>query len=193
MNAEPILTRVILALRDVRQEAIIIGNSGAALNGAPVTTLNIDFFIKSCKNSMGKLEATAEILGGILIKPDRITSNVYHIVNEAEDIYVDFMDNPSGMKSYASIRSRSTLLELGGANVHVASLNDIIKSKKATNRPKDLRGYIDSGENAGRNRAKTVRFPITRIDCPSDSKRNFLTGIVTRTTPGRKLEGKHVH
>jgi len=46
MDAKPILVRVARALREQRLEAILIGNSGAAVQGAPVTTMDIDFFIR---------------------------------------------------------------------------------------------------------------------------------------------------
>ena len=104
MNAAPILERVVAALNSARLEAIIIGNAAAALNGAPVTTIDIDFFIRDCKRQSPKLSAVAEKLNAVLVKPDGGMSNVCQIVNEEEDIYLDFIDNPSGMPSFASIR-----------------------------------------------------------------------------------------
>ena len=43
MNAEPLLNSVVAALAAVRLEAILIGNAAAALQGAPVTTVDFDF------------------------------------------------------------------------------------------------------------------------------------------------------
>lgn len=43
-----------------------------------------------------------------------------------------------GVRSFASLRSRAERLELGGAELQVAALEDIIESKAAAARPRDL-------------------------------------------------------
>ena len=45
-----------------------------------------------------------------------------------------------GIKSFASVRSRATEVDFDncGATIYIASLEDIIASKKAVGRPKDL-------------------------------------------------------
>jgi hypothetical protein len=40
VNAEPLLARIARALAGARIEAVLIGNAAAALQGAPVTTLD---------------------------------------------------------------------------------------------------------------------------------------------------------
>ena len=47
MNAEPLLSQVAAALATVRLEAIRIGNAAAALQGAPVTTVDFDFMFRA--------------------------------------------------------------------------------------------------------------------------------------------------
>jgi hypothetical protein len=46
MNAEPLLNRVAKVLAEHRLETVMIGNAAAALHGAPVTTLDIDFMFR---------------------------------------------------------------------------------------------------------------------------------------------------
>jgi hypothetical protein len=46
MNATPLLSRLLAAFADAGLEAILIGNAAAALHGAPVTTLDFDFFFR---------------------------------------------------------------------------------------------------------------------------------------------------
>ena len=46
MNAEPILTKIAQTFREARLEVILVGNAAAALQGAPVTTLDFDFMFR---------------------------------------------------------------------------------------------------------------------------------------------------
>jgi hypothetical protein len=51
MDAGPLLKSIARALHKARLEAIMVGNAAAAMHGAPVTTLDIDFmFIKTSGN-----------------------------------------------------------------------------------------------------------------------------------------------
>ena len=43
MDAAPALEEIAQALTEAKLEAILIGNAGAALQGAPVTTVDFDF------------------------------------------------------------------------------------------------------------------------------------------------------
>jgi len=46
MNAESLLNKVANALSKVKLEVVMIGNAAAALQGAPVTTIDIDFMFR---------------------------------------------------------------------------------------------------------------------------------------------------
>jgi hypothetical protein len=46
MDARPLLERVARALSVARLEAVLVGNAGAALQGAPVTTVDFDFMFR---------------------------------------------------------------------------------------------------------------------------------------------------
>lgn len=50
---------------------------------------------------------------------------------------MDFMATIHGVRSFAGLRSRATRLELGGHPILVASLADIVRSKRAAGRPRD--------------------------------------------------------
>jgi len=140
VNAEPIIRKVLAALDSAGLEAILIGNAAAALCGAPVTTLDFDFFVRDLEGAADKLQRVADELEAVLLPPAFPTSRAYKIENEAEDIFLDFIDNPAGMGSFASVRSRAEQLAFPDSRVrvYVASLADVIASKKALGRPKDL-------------------------------------------------------
>ncbi len=55
MDAAPILIPVSRVLREAGLEAIMIGNAAAALQGAPVTTVDVDFFFRRTPANLRKL------------------------------------------------------------------------------------------------------------------------------------------
>ncbi len=69
MNAEPLLARSARALHDARLEAVLIGNAAAALQGAPVTTVDVDFMFRSTPGNLRKLKAFARELGATILRP----------------------------------------------------------------------------------------------------------------------------
>ena len=141
MNAEPLIRRIVRSATAARLELIVIGNAGAALNGAPVTTLDFDFFVRDIERQMPKIRAFAKALGAVLIPAASPLSNAVKIECEADGLFLDLLDRPAGMSSFAAVRKRASELEFGDAQpsrVYVASLADIIASKRRLGRPKDL-------------------------------------------------------
>jgi hypothetical protein len=59
VDAAPFLTEVAHALRDVGLEAVPIGNAAAALQGAPVTTVDFDFMFRRTPRNLQKLKRFA--------------------------------------------------------------------------------------------------------------------------------------
>lgn len=137
MNAAPILVKVAAALRESKLEAVMIGNSAAALQGAPVTTLDIDFMFRKTEGNLEKLKKLADILNSVVLKPFHPVSDLYRVVNDEQGLQLDFMSQVHGIKSFVSLRSRSETMEVGQEILKIASLHDIVKSKKAANRAKD--------------------------------------------------------
>ncbi len=69
MNAVPLLSTLLIALRKQRLEAVLIGNAAAALHGAPVTTLDFDFMFRDTAANLGKLKRVAVALEAIIRRP----------------------------------------------------------------------------------------------------------------------------
>jgi predicted nucleotidyltransferase len=59
------------------------------------------------------------------------------MMNDDETLQVDFVDEVSGIRSFEGVRKRAHTMEVEGAAVRVADLADIIKMKKAADRPRD--------------------------------------------------------
>lgn len=138
MNAEPLLNKIAKALADCRLETVMIGNAAAALHGAPVTTLDVDFMFRKTPANLKKLKALAQALGASILKPYYPVSDLFRVVNDDQGMQLDFMAKVDGIRSFESLRSRAVAVAFGAHELKIASLGDVIKSKHATGRPRDL-------------------------------------------------------
>jgi hypothetical protein len=138
MNAEPLLNRIAEVLAEYGLEAVMVGNAAAALHGAPVTTLDIDFMFRKTPTNMKKLKAVAESFQAIILKPYYPVSDLFRVVNDERGLQLDFMPRLHGVRSFEGLRSRAELVPFGEHALRIASLADIIKSKRAAGRSRDL-------------------------------------------------------
>lgn len=112
-----------------------MGNAGAALQGAPVTTVDVDFLVRETPLNIKKIKAVAKELGAACSQPFLPASDIIRL--SGPDLDIDFMFTMGG-KTLEQIRSRSRRIEVeSNISVMVASLSSIIDSKKKANRPKD--------------------------------------------------------
>lgn len=137
MDARPILLSLARVLAEHRLEAILIGNAAAALQGAPVTTVDFDFLFRKTPANLRKLKAVAGRLGAVILKPYYPASDLFRLVRDEDSLQVDFMARIHGVRSLASLRSRALRVDFGGHELLVADLADIIRSKRAAGRPRD--------------------------------------------------------
>lgn len=138
MDAAPLLHQIARALAECRLEAVLVGNAAAALHGAPVTTLDFDFMFRKTPLNLRKLKAFASSLGAIVLKPYYPVSDFYRVVNDDLGLQCDFMSQLHGVRSFAGLRSRGTAVTFGGCSIVVADLKDVVGSKRASGRPRDL-------------------------------------------------------
>jgi hypothetical protein len=138
VDAEPLLVEVARHLQRLRFDVVLIGNAAAALQGAPVTTVDFDFMFRKTVANMRKLKALAAALRATVLRPYYPASDMYRVVRDEDGLQLDFMTTIHGIRSFAGIRDRATEVTLGDASLRVAGLADIIRSKKAARRPRDL-------------------------------------------------------
>lgn len=137
MDGRPILARIAHLLETHGIEAVLIGNAAAALQGAPVTTVDFDFLFCKTPANLRKLKALAGTLGAVILRPYYPASDLYRMVREDDGLQIDFMVTIHGVRSFASLRSRARIIPIDGARLLVADLSDIIRSKRAAGRPRD--------------------------------------------------------
>ena len=138
MNAGPLLVEIGRRLDEVGLDTVLIGNAAAALQGAPVTTVDFDFLFRKTPRNLTKLKALARGLRATILKPYYPASDLYRVVRDDDGLQLDFMATIHGLRSYEGVRDRATSIEVGGVSIRVAALADIIKSKRAAGRPRDL-------------------------------------------------------
>lgn len=138
MNAEPLLATIAKTFAEHRLEAVMIGNAAAALHGAPVTTLDVDFMFRKTPTNLKKLKAIARSLDASILKPYYPASDLFRVINDDRGLQLDFMAKIDGVRSFESLRSRATTVAFGAYQLKVASLADVIKSKRAAGRSRDL-------------------------------------------------------
>jgi predicted nucleotidyltransferase len=138
VDAQPELALLARVLNENRLEAILIGNMAAALHGAPVSTVDIDLFFRKTPANMEKLKRVAKVLEAVILRPYYPVSALFRLQRERDGLQIDFMGKIDGVKSYENVRSHAAAYEIGGQKILAASLDDIIRSKRAAGRGKDL-------------------------------------------------------
>ena len=116
---------------------LFIGKSGAILLGYPETTQDVDVFLpRSQENAERVLRALRTL--GFELGPALtvwILSDSEIVLLKSEPFALDLIHAPDGIESFELAKSRSVL---EGGRFPVASLDDIIASKRATGREKDV-------------------------------------------------------
>ena len=138
MDAKPLLVEVVQRIQAVKLEAVLIGNAAAALHGAPVTTVDFDFLFRKTARNLAKLKALARELRAVVLRPYYPASDLFRVVRDDDGLQVDFMATIHGVRSFEGLRDRATSIDIDGVAILVASLRDIIRSKRAARRPRDL-------------------------------------------------------
>lgn len=124
------------ALRVAKLEAVVVGNAASALHGAPITTEDVDVLVRDTALNRKKLLTVVDELQGS--NPFSISdmTNAKRIL--LPESYLDVLfGKMGGGLTFESVRSRGKVFEVGTAKILAASLEDVIKSKRAANRKKD--------------------------------------------------------
>ncbi len=132
---ETILAKVLRAFEQERLEAILVGNAAAALQGAPVMTQDLDFFVRATVRNEQKLARVAKRLGLSLSRPFQPVSEIMRA--EGREMVLDFVFRLGPGQSFEGVRSRAVRIPVGAHRARVARLEDVIRAKRAANRPRD--------------------------------------------------------
>ena len=138
MDAAPILAKVAEALEKYGLQAVLIGNAAAALQGAPVTTVDFDYFFRKTPANLKKLKRIAAELGAVALHPYYPVSGLIRLMRDDDGLQLDFMDVIDGVPSFEGLRRRSLQVRMGSASLRVARLPGIMQSTRAAGRQRML-------------------------------------------------------
>ena len=129
---------------------VLIGGLAAVLQGSPLATVDADICPDSETGNLRRLASALEELDARIRTPDAeagvpfpresaFLKNVQmlNLVTRFGDLDLSF--RPSGTEGFADLASHASEIGIRSVKVSVASLEDVIRSKEAADRPKDRR------------------------------------------------------
>lgn len=121
-------------LNKSRVKYLIIGGIAAIIYGVPRTTLDIDIFIEpSLANAKRLLKALKDAGFGTahITTPEKIIGNEISVFEDY--LRLDVITKPKGLIFDKAWKNRE-IKKIKGINIKLASIKDVIKSKKASKR-----------------------------------------------------------
>jgi len=130
---------ILLSLHEEKAEYILVGAYALAAHGYPRATMDIDIWVKpSPENSESVLKAL-KLFGAPLsnlTKKDLLRDDTIFQIGIAPR-RIDIITGASGLL-FVDAKKNAVKIEIDGLKVMVLSLEDLIKNKIASGRPKDL-------------------------------------------------------
>jgi len=124
------LGEFIQALEREKIPLILIGMMAAVEQGAPLSTIDYDFWVDLPKRQVVRVYQVVLRQGGTLVAP------TYYELRDGTQVNVVF--EPSGLRSFASEYKCCGVTRLGECKLRVLPLSRVIASKEAAGRDKDL-------------------------------------------------------
>lgn len=129
---------------------ILIGGLAAVLQGSPLITFDADICPAKDAENLRRLAAALDELDARIRTPDAAEGigfprearflagvQVLNLLTRFGDLDLSFQ--PAGTEGFEDLVTNSIEIRIKASHVKVAALQDVIRSKEAANRPKDLR------------------------------------------------------
>jgi hypothetical protein len=140
--------QIIATLDEHQVRYVIIGGLAAVLHGSPIVTADADICpardkenLRRLAGALRALRARLRVAGepeGVAFPYDDVflaNVQVLNLTTPYGDLDLSYI--PSGTSGYDDLVGNASRIMIGASEVHVASLEDVVRSKEAANREKD--------------------------------------------------------
>lgn len=144
--------RILKRLREAGVDFVLVGGMAAAAHGSSVVTEDVDVCIRFDRDTVARvLGALGDLHPRARMRPDRPLletnpdtyvgwKNLYVVTDDGQ---IDFLGQVTGVGEFDVLASGAVRLSLGDFDCRVIGLDDLIRSKRALGRPKDLRAAAE--------------------------------------------------
>lgn len=146
MDAAPKLLELLEVLARHGVDFILVGGVAAILEGAPISTFDLDIMVHPTSEDRDRLLAALQELNaryldpaGRHILPDRKKLETLRLQRLLTDFGpLDVLESIGDGLRYSDLETETRVYEVGGLSVRVLRLEAIIRSKEQAGREKDL-------------------------------------------------------
>jgi len=144
MNFDPIAILSLLESGDV--DYVVIGGIAGVAHGSPSVTQDLDICYARTSENFKRLAGTLRVMNARLrgappdvqfLLDEKTLAMGDHFTFATDHGDFDCLGTPAGVGGYEDLACSAELVDLEGLRVQVASLDDLIRMKRAASRPKD--------------------------------------------------------
>ncbi len=143
----PDLSAILESLLEAEIKFVLVGGLAAVMQGAPVSTMDVDIVHEQSPENIEKLQAFLESVDAIHRRPDDkiIGPSKEDLSSEGHALFktslgpLDVLAFIEGQRSYQDLVGHSVKIQFRGFAMHVLDLETIVEIKKASKDAKDLR------------------------------------------------------
>jgi hypothetical protein len=140
--------RIIAALAEADAEFVVVGGLSAVLQGAPIVTQDLDVCYARVPENLARIAFALQPFGMRLRGLPEGLPNVFDrrsldfgtnftlVLADGEEF--DLLAEMAGIGDYTAVIARAIEMDVAGHPVKVLALEDLIRTKRAAGRPKDL-------------------------------------------------------
>jgi hypothetical protein len=144
------LSQLLQTLARHRVDYVVIGGVAVQVHGYPRTTMDLDLTPDPKPENLRRLAAALEELSSRPVDSELAQGEIP--VTDPERLavapivpplltrhgQVHILKEPKGARAFEQLRAAALVVEIDGIEVAIASLDDLIRMKRATGRPSDL-------------------------------------------------------
>jgi hypothetical protein len=140
--------QILAVLRRHRVNFVVVGGLAAVMHGSDMATFDLDVTPERRHDNLERLALALEELGiairvegvpeGVVFNPTVTVLERVSVLNLTTSFGdLDLVMTPAGLAGYDAMAADATEIDIDGVIVQIASLDDVIASKEASDRAKD--------------------------------------------------------